>query len=260
MKVKMKTKKGLRAIAFVVLLMAVAVLGTRSVVQASPEAQDLIVRVLASQVEKTGDSKAIDFLGNFLLGSVAAPAETELGLNVLQDDDAVSHTFENCLRQFGTNEEWCEGFIEMDIPTVASATTSDAFYNNSGHALIVDYAEVQLTGTVSSTFIVNMGTSTVSAVPVNSTSPPSGLIDGYTFSTSTANVVTDTSYRNLINSHEDQGTLGEQTVQVPDSSYILLFLDNNWEGCNGSYCESVTSSARGYDGSWRLKYHYIRTL
>lgn len=158
----------------------------------------------------------------------------------------------------------CEGWGRVALPT---ATTTASEVSRLGFDAIVDYAEVELTGTVSSTFKVYAGTATSTFVDYDATAGgihalPDNMIDGYEFVTSTLEVDAAgrlDSYRNIINSINDAGTLGVNTVPLPDDGAIVVFLQDDNNAACGSLlgagnCEQVTSTNRGYAGF--LVYHY----
>lgn len=194
-------------------------------------------------------------------------AERDVSLGVLRDAENQGR-FERVCSKYGDSavngsKFVCEGWGRFALPT---STTTASEVNRIGRDAVVDYAEVELTGTVSSTFYVYVGTATTTetgyANGATGLRPrPDNLIDGYNFVTSSVAVDSpDTldTYRNIINSVNDAGTLGINAAPFTSSSAVVLFLQNQVAGTNGNcppgVCEAVTSTNRGYSGF--LKYHY----
>jgi len=209
------------------------------------------------------DSEIALVLAKYILVSeqgVLAGLEEELG--VLRDEENQVRAERVCSKYADSEFKYsCEGWGRFALPT---ATTTASEVNRLGRAAIVDFAEVELTGTVSSTFNLYVGVATSTGVDYDAGATgvnalPDNLIDGYEFVTSSVDVSGANlreSYRNLVNSVNDAGTLGLNSVQLPADGAVVLFLqsDEASGGCAPGTCEAVSSTARGYEGF--LKYHY----
>lgn len=197
-------------------------------------------------------------------------AEREEMAGVLRDEENQGRFERVCYKFADSNFRFnCEGWGRFQIPTAASATTTASEVNRLGRDAVVDYAEVELTGTVSSTFNVYVGTATSTFVDYGASAGgvhprPDNLIDGFEFVTSTAPVDSpdrlDT-YRNLINSVNDAGTLGINAAPLASSSAVVFFMQSDHGASCGSTtgaaaCEQVTSTARGFSGYVRYHYRY----
>jgi hypothetical protein len=125
--------------------------------------------------------------------------------------------------------------------------------NKTGKTVYVDLATVTTSGTASTTFTIDVATSSTENIS-DFTSPFSEIIDSYQLSTS--------SVAQTINSEEDQGTNGMSVVPVADGEFVSLLLSagepaqTGEPSCDGSVCETATSTNRGFNLDLRFRYHY----
>ena len=121
--------------------------------------------------------------------------------------------------------------------------------NTSGQTVYLDYAEVSTDGTASSSYKFYVyASSTKVSTAYDFTAPGSAgkvAINGFTIATSSAATTTT----NVANG-------AGQTVQVPNGSYVNIVMQSvNGSGCNGTTCETATSTNRGFNLQWRIRYH-----
>jgi hypothetical protein len=254
-----KFKEKLRKFWIVATMLALLGGSVVAIAQTENPAKDALVQSLAEHLQKNPDNQLAILLAQFLLadsgkepslGALSTQPNKIIGENlVLKDSDSQIH--------IGV------GWEEIDFPT---ATTTVFERNVSGQQIIIDYAEIEVNGTVSSTF--NMSVGVVSSTAANTrrfvpfdaaaTNRPSNLIDGTQFVTSTAIVQNpSTVYRFLRNSEEDQGTEGLSSVVMTTSSYIVWFAQGtNNVLANNDAGEQVTSTNRGWTARLRYRYHY----
>lgn len=129
------------------------------------------------------------------------------------------------------------------------AKSNQAFWRNTtGMTQYVDLAEFSTDGTASSTYKVYAGTTT-SATALNDFSAPAlpALINGFLLATSS--LATTTSNINYARA--------SSVVQVPDGKYVYFqFQAVDDRNCPATkLCETATSTNRGFNGQWRLRYH-----
>lgn len=124
--------------------------------------------------------------------------------------------------------------------------------NTTGQTQYVDLAEISTDGTASSTYKFYAYATTSPARTIFDWVAPTSanrmLINGQQIATSS--VATTTSSESIQNA-----ALG--VIQVPDGSYVnLLFtaVDNNLCAA-AKRCETATSTNRGFNAYWRLRYH-----
>jgi hypothetical protein len=135
------------------------------------------------------------------------------------------------------------------------AKSNQAYWKNTtGMTQYVDYAEFDTDNTASSSYkIYVMATTSPLRTLYDFTAPTSSngkmMINGFAIATSS----TATTTTNL-SGNGSQDT----TVQVPDGSYVVYYLTAlNGTLCasQGGQCESATSTNRGFNAYWRLRYH-----
>lgn len=145
----------------------------------------------------------------------------------------------------GVNDNWISGTI--------SRGQNQGFWKNPGPtSVIVDYSELQSTGTASSSYYFYMGTSTASSVTNNFSIPYSALIDSYSVATSSG--------PRVVNSDANAGTNGQGSVVVPVGGYVIFGVQQRYNtACTGSVCETATSTNRGFNLNWALQFHYPTT-
>lgn len=192
--------------------------------------------------------------------------EHEMAIGVVTDQENQVRTERVCTQFSDSDFKYeCVGWGRITLP---STTTTASEVNRLGRDAIVDHAEVELTGTVSSSLYMYVGTASSTYVGYANGAGglyprPDNLIDGYNFVTSTVAVDSpdriDT-YRNIINSINDAGTLGVNTVPFTSSSAMVVFMQNQVSGtaglCPGEACEAVTSTNRGYSGFLKYRFRY----
>lgn len=138
-----------------------------------------------------------------------------------------------------------------------SAKTNVAFWKNTtATTQYVDYAAVATDGTASSTFrIYAYATSTAPRTLYDFVAPAQAnanstqlLINNFLFATTSA-ATTTTNF--------DKALAGK-TVAVPVGSYVIIQMLNQDTGCasqGSGVCETATSSRRGFNLQWRLRFH-----
>lgn len=158
-----------------------------------------------------------------------------------------------------------EGLVEGSaLLDILVATTSASFRNLTGGDIFVYYVGFDSTGTASSTFELNVGTSTIDGIdptkgPGGVNNVTDGILDRFLISTGTPPFFTDNyGHSPLINS-------GSTTVRVKNLEYVVASIasttnyDNvspcprNAASVTGS-CESATSTNRGFNINGYLKY------
>lgn len=136
------------------------------------------------------------------------------------------------------------------------AKSNFAFWKNTtGQKVWVDYAEISTDGTASSTYkIFGFATSTAyNAALYDFTAPAMNAttwiaISSFQFATSSAATTT---------TNIDRAAAGK-TVPVANGSYFIFNLMNVDSGCasqSSGVCETATSSKRGFNLPWRIRYH-----
>lgn len=183
-------------------------------------------------------------LGVFFGHGSATPADQTGGASAMNE---VKEYFVNGLQLGGENENW--------IPThsIGAGDNNDCWQNTTGRTVYADLATFTTDGTASTTFTIDIATSTTCAIS-DYTSPFSELIDSYQLSTSTV--------AKTINSIKNGGTNGTNVVAVPDDTYVSVLISAGEPAqvgaptCDGSVCETATSTNRGFNAKWRLHYFY----
>jgi hypothetical protein len=244
----------------VVVAMLALVLGTFTYVKADGNPNDYAVRSLATYLDSHPDSQVAVLLAKIVL-SLNGVDNNAIGAYRAAPGSDESPVYKLAYRIGQSNLAIVEGWYRGDMPSVATsattvtATTSDYWCNDLGVDADVMYGYIKLTGTVSSTFNLYMATSSANSLPLYTTVPFSTIIDAKQVVTSTASIT------RLYNSFEDQGTNGSQSTVVATGECVLVKMKNLYnDGCTGALCESVTSSARGWVGTWGFKYKYIKNL
>lgn len=276
MAVKITTQKFLIGVLTTVVALSALLGGVRLVLAATDtEVENKVNQAVVLYALQNPESEMAMVLAKYMLVSeqnvlAGLEAEREAAIGVLRDEEnevraeRVCHKFADSTFRYA-----CEGWGRFAIPTTASATTTASEVNRLGRNVIVDYAEVELTGTVSSTFNIYVGTATSTFVDYDAGAGglhprPDNLIDGFEFVTSTTDVeATDRidTYRNIINSVNDAGTNGVNAVPMVSSTALVFFMQSDYgaacgSGTGASYCQQVTSTARGFDGYVRYHYRY----
>ena len=243
-----------------VLGVVVAVGGGVALAATDTAGNEALKKALASHLEQHPDSELALVLAKVLIGEGGSE-----GVGILRPDQDESPFYKVAFRDSGALTAVVTGWEEIDIPT---ATTTVGEQNQLGEDVYIDQVEAELKGTVSSTFRLYVGTISSTAwngsvaYDAGSGPRPDDLIDGSQFVTSTTRLEFTSGARNMRNSWEDQGTSGLQSVRLATSSYFVVFLQSDFGpsggGCGdttgASYCEQVTSSARGYTG--KVWYHW----
>lgn len=246
---------------FAIMAALVVLVGGRAVLAVSETpAEEKLKISLANFLDNNPNSELAILLARTLsLGGVASGNESTGAVEELEkgNNPVRNVCFKDSDNQYQTV---CEGWEEFDLP---STTTTYSEQNRLGQNFYIDYAEAELTGTVSSTFRLYLGvTNTPAGIPINATALtlPNQLIDGYQFVTSTTNIQDKFNYRNVVTMF-NTSTFTNQFVRVATSSYVTVFLQA-YTGtvCGADVCEPVTSTARGYSGKIRYHYHYRRAL
>ena len=114
---------------------------------------------------------------------------------------------------------------------VGTGDDSHGWRNVTGKTIYVDLVTVTTNGTASTTFSIDVATSTTQNITSGS-NPFSEFIDSYSLATSTPAIT--------INSIENGGTNGISVVPVEDGEWISLLLDDTDGG------EAPTSLNRGF--------------
>lgn len=181
--------------------------------------------------------------GGYLLGKSSVPHSTGGVVN----NNGVSFTNGADFGLLPVTVNWTGGKI--------AAKSNTAFWKNTtGMVQYVDYGEVSTDGTASSTYKV-YAVATTSAISTlyDSVATPTStegkmLINAFTIATSSI-ATTTTSI--------DKAPAGK-TIRVPDGYQVNIYLVNSDTGCasqGSGVCETATSSNRGFNLPWRLRYH-----
>ena len=127
--------------------------------------------------------------------------------------------------------------------TVGAQDDSDGWKNITGKTIYVDMLSVTTDGTASTTFAIDVATSSTRDITSDS-DPFSEFVDSYVLATSTSALT--------INSIENGGTNGTSIVPVDDGEWISLLLTAPYS--NG---EEATSTYRGFTNlDVRFRYWY----
>jgi len=157
---------------------------------------------------------------------------------------AGSPNFSDGITINGISTRWKSG-------TISLGSYYATFINDTGRTIFVDYGEVYINGTASSTYTLDIATSSSATISATA-NPYAEIIDSYTIATSTAN--------KLVNSEENQGTNGVSAIPVDAGEYVGILLTNTYAAnntCTGATCENATSTARGFVADYKIKYHFV---
>lgn len=259
------TRKKISLLPYGVLVLALVVFGVVGV-KAEEPAKDFALRTVSAYLASNPDS-------NIAQGILAVlnkdEAPQDVGVTQLNNESNESPVHRVAFRTENGLGSVVEFWASGNLPSVASATTTD-YLDVSGIAAVaknqevfITYGDVCLTGTVSSTINVSMGTSTTKFVVWNtSDGEPQGFMDDVNFATSTTNVRFSNGYRACRNSIKDLGTLGMNEIRLTTSTpYMTVFVQDAYnQGCGGVGCEAVTSTNRGWTGTWLVKGFYRKDL
>ncbi len=186
-------------------------------------------------------------VGLCALGQRQAPAPQPLSTGAVVNNSGSQFTngasFGNGQGGVGVSVNWAGDKI---YPKSNQAS----WYNNTGMTQYVDLTEVSTDGTASSTFkLYAIATSSALNVIYDFFTPTGGLmaIDGFSFATSTTATTT---------SSIEKARNGK-VIRVPDGwriNFYLQAVDNRTCPTTG-LCETATSTNRGFNMFWRLRYH-----
>jgi len=219
-------------------------------VQAEPATKDVVARGLVTYLDSNPNSSIAKYLGVYLVGQDNLDGAL-MGSAYLNNESNESPVYQLAFRINNGLETMVEGYWKGDLPTTAS--TTDYWCNDRGNDVFVEKAFYNISGTVSTTVSFYMATSTENGLALYTTAPFSTIIDAVSMVTSTLNPT--------YNSYADAGTNGTQLTRVADGECVVtqqLVTNNN--GCDGSVCEAVTSTNRGWTGEWGFKYRYVMDL
>lgn len=140
--------------------------------------------------------------------------------------------------------------------TLTSGDNQDSVQNTTGRVQFYTAAEVAMiadsagTETASSSYLFYVSTSSVATITDDFAAPSNTffLIEGGLFATSSSKSVLSATTTSA----------GDGVLRVEDREFLVVLMIEEF-GCiaNGA-CETATSSTRGFDVDWRLKYHYQR--
>lgn len=238
------------------LVVAIAVLGGSAVraVQVNESARDYALRVAADLARAYPSSE----IAEKLLETIVKMDDEQLGGTLLAGEQTETNFREVGRIDVDENKVMIFGSLHGK-QTASTASTTFSEKNLTGQDIFVTDVMVKLTGTVSTSFFFSMGTSTSGAVAFNAgnTSDVGGIIDDYEFPTSTLNVEYSNGYLSVIG-----GPTSSMPMKITSSTYITGFLQNEDAGtggrCKPQICESVTSSARGYDIEYVINYFRLK--
>lgn len=257
MKATKKVQMTIRVVAISFALVLGLVIIMPQLVKAEPSTKDLVARNLSAYLVNNPDSQVAMALAKYL------GVDENLSAVKMQETQDISPFNKIFYRNGVSNSGIVEFWAQVDLPT---ATTTEALDFSSlvstavGGEVYIDYAEVRITGAVSSSFNFSVGTSTVPYIVYNSAGYPDGLIDDTNFVTSTADVSGVAGYRNLRNSIADVGTNGKQVVMVNATYPYLTFFMQKADAGSYALSGSVTSSIRGWTGKATVRGHYYKDL
>lgn len=141
--------------------------------------------------------------------------------------------------------------VSWQTGTIGSGVNQASFQNKTGRVMCADLAVVRTTGTASSSYRITVGTSTSATVSdfAALTGDNRSIID-FSFATST----TATSSNSV---HGVGAVAGVVCVNADEYYNIALRAGTSTTasaGCNGATCESATSTNRGFDIIYYLRY------
>ncbi len=147
-----------------------------------------------------------------------------------------------------------DGYVNFHAAgTINAGANTASWKNKTGRKVVITYAEMRTTGTASTTFDFYAATSSAATVSTFDfgAAPFSELIDAKRVATTTAILV--------VNSIIDQGTNGRGAIEVEDGEFVFLGFRQSFatNSCNGAWCESATSTNRGFNVRWVLHGHYL---
>lgn len=147
-----------------------------------------------------------------------------------------------------------DGYVNFHAAgTIGSGVNTASWKNKTGRKVVIDYAEMRTTGTASTTFDFFVSTSSAATISTFDFGAAnfSELIDGKRVATSSAILV--------VNSIKDAGTNGRSAIEVEDGEFVFLGFRQSFatNSCNGAWCESATSTNRGFNVRWVLHGHYL---
>lgn len=182
-----------------------------------------------------------------LLGFRMASGPTEIVVqgDVRNTPDTFTNGAEFGLLPVAVN--WAGGIIPAGQNNVS-------WVNNTGEVQYVDYVEMSPNNTASSTFkLFAYSTTTAYSVLYDITATPANnsttkiVINGFNYATSSTATTT---------SNMDLTTAGK-TLRVADGARIQFLLRGVDLGCvsQGGFCETATSTNRGFNIPWRVRYH-----
>jgi len=210
--------------------------------------------------------RAVDRIVELVLGGENAPGES-LGATVPREQvkSSTVTAFEGPIGTKNSNrttlgsvdrEYVVDGIIYGTLPgsggnsDSTTATTTDYFVNNTGKTIYLDLSTLTLyhSGTSSTTM---QGIFATSTAPFVYDDTPVPALWTYTYATTTVQeIVTakDTSFSGST----------YQVVPVADGEYFGLLKKQIYDqGCDGSVCESATSTNWGVTGNWAVNYHFF---
>ena len=130
-----------------------------------------------------------------------------------------------------------------------------SFQNSTGKDLFIELAYVYVDGTASSSYVLDIATSSAATLTYNS-NPVSKIVDSATIATGTVDKVFD--------SIKDAGTNGENVVVVQPDDYVNFMISSkDWinGNCDNTSvaCENASSTKRGVGLEWFVKGTYRET-
>lgn len=237
---KQKTKTKIWFAAFLL----IAVLGLGTFVSANQDFRSLLIEKIAEKISPQ------------LLEKLDVIDET-LGLNVISTSNTglTNLRVGGELQRASSETQTYYTVDQYDVEPWPTSTTTLSFQNDQTVTTTV-WAEIVMSGIVSSTVNFSCGTSTLGYVLYDvSDTEPQGLIDDYQAVTSTYDTVIDSI------DDDDQGTHGHSKIEVGPSQYLTCFAQNIYvAGCTGSVCESVTSTKRGWSAIVRVHWDLFEGL
>ena len=185
-------------------------------------------------------------------GDYIEAQEASLGSTNNDRINANSNFDETCVVDPSQSKLLCRGVLTGTMPATGVATTTEYVKNSIGQAAYIDTddALVQLSGTVSSSVDISMGTSTATGLALYTSAAPTNIIAAARIATSTVGA----SDAGLVRS-----TSSLNSLYWANGETILISWKQSFEnGCTGAKCEAVTSTNRGYNATYVIPYFYFK--
>lgn len=219
-------------------------------------------------------NKAVDRIVSLIMGTEeealgsTVPREQSKSSTVMVSEGPIATKNSNRTVIGQVDREYkVEGFIYGTFPSsggnsdITTATTTDFFVNNTGKTLYADMSRLTMytSGTPSTTMDALFATSTT---PFTWNTTPAPELYRYTFATTTVPGFNNDGI--IIAGDDSDGgdalLSASSTIPILDGEYFgvlkkqVEFANND---CDGSICETATSSAWGLTADWELPFYFF---